>query len=51
MIENLSLPASERYENFLRKYPDVASKVSLKQIASYLGITPEFLSMLRSNRK
>lgn len=48
MIENLSLPARERYENFLKKYPQIAKKVPLKQIASYLGITPEFLSAIRS---
>jgi CRP-like cAMP-binding protein len=48
MIENLSLPARERYENFLKKYPQIAKKVPLKQIASYRGITPEFLSAIRS---
>ncbi|SEJ09621.1 cAMP-binding domain of CRP or a regulatory subunit of cAMP-dependent protein kinases [Cyclobacterium xiamenense] len=48
MIESLSLPAKVRYENFLKKYPQIAKKVPLKQIASYLGITPEFLSAIRS---
>lgn len=51
VIQNLSLTAEERYHNFLEKYPQVAKQVTLKQIASYLGITPEFLSMLRSNQK
>lgn len=51
MIQNLSLPALERYENFIEKYPQLASKVTLKQIASYLGITPEFLSTLRASRQ
>ncbi|WP_114748571.1 Crp/Fnr family transcriptional regulator [Pleomorphovibrio marinus] len=46
-IQNLSLPAKERYHRFLEKYPHIASKVTLKQIASYLGITPEFLSAIR----
>ena len=50
MIQNLSLPALNRYENFLHKYPQIASQVPLKQIASYLGITPEFLSSLRANK-
>lgn len=50
MIENLSLPALHRYENFLLKYPEIASKISLKQIASYLGVTPEFLSSIRAKR-
>ncbi len=48
MIETLSLPAEERYHRFLSKYPQVATQVTQKQIASYLGITPEFLSMLRA---
>lgn len=46
-VENLSMPAGDRYENFLKKYPQFAQRVPLKQIASYLGITPEFLSLLR----
>jgi CRP-like cAMP-binding protein len=50
MIQNLSLPAKERYEQFMAKYPGVAGKVTQKQIASYLGITPEFLSMIRAGR-
>jgi len=47
VIESLSLPAKERYNNFLKKYPHIAKVVTLKQIASYLGITPEFLSAIR----
>lgn len=46
-IENLSSTAEERYHNFLIKFPQVAMKVTQKQIASYLGITPEFLSAIR----
>lgn len=46
-IQNLSLPAKDRYENFIAKYPQIVAKVTQKQIASYLGITPEFLSMIR----
>jgi CRP-like cAMP-binding protein len=50
VIQNLSLPAEERYTDFLRKYPQFVERVTLKQIASYLGITPEFLSVLRKKR-
>lgn len=50
VIQNLSLTATERYNNFLVKYPQVASQVTQKQIASYLGITPEFLSTIRSKK-
>jgi CRP-like cAMP-binding protein len=50
VIQNLSLSAEERYSNFLSKYPQVAKQVTQKQIASYLGITPEFLSAIRAKR-
>lgn len=50
VIENLSLTAEERYDNFLHKYAHIAKAVSQKQIASYLGITPEFLSSIRLNK-
>lgn len=50
VIQNLSLSAEARYEIFVGKYPDVAKKVKQKQIASYLGITPEFLSMIKHNK-
>ena len=50
IIENLSLPALDRYNNFLLKYPHIAQQVTQKQIASYLGITPEFLSAIRKNQ-
>jgi CRP-like cAMP-binding protein len=49
VLQNLSLTAEERYENFLKKYPPIVQKVTQKQIASYLGITPEFLSVIRKN--
>jgi CRP-like cAMP-binding protein len=50
VIQNLSLTAEERYDIFLNKYPQVARQVTQKQIASYLGITPEFLSMIRARK-
>lgn len=50
VIQNLSLSAEERYNGFLTKYPQVANQVTQKQIASYLGITPEFLSTIRGNK-
>lgn len=50
IIENLSLPAAKRYDNFLARYPQIINQVTQKQIASYLGITPEFLSTIRKNK-
>jgi len=50
VIQNLSIAAEERYNNFLGKYPQIAKQVTQKQIASYLGITPEFLSAIRAKK-
>ncbi len=47
VTQNLSLSAEERYMNFVKKYPQFIQRISQKQIASYLGITPEFLSAVR----
>ena len=47
IMENLSLTAEERYHNFVIKYPQIVKQVTQKQIASYLGITPEFLSAIK----
>lgn len=50
IIQNFSATAEERYEFFLQKYPSLEQYVPLKYIASYLGITPEFLSKIRRKR-
>lgn len=47
MTQSLALPALERYERFQQKYPGLENRISQKNIAAYLGITPVFLSMLR----
>jgi CRP-like cAMP-binding protein len=49
IVANLSQPADERYCTFITKYADMEKRLPLKQIASYLGITPESLSRIRSN--
>ena len=50
IIGNLTLSAEERYDRFLDKYPGIVKQVTQKQIASYLGITPEFLSTIRRKK-
>ena len=40
--------AEERYNNLLQKNPDLLQRVSLGLISSYLGITQETLSRIRS---
>ena len=47
LIRNQSLTAKERYKHFLETYPTIVSKITDKQMASYLGIRHEFLSKLK----
>jgi len=48
IIMLLSAPAIERYQHFVETYPDIVQRVPQKLIASYLGITPEALSAVKS---
>jgi len=45
----LGIDAAARYKLFLMREPDIALRVSLTDIASYLGITPQSLSRIRKN--
>lgn len=47
ITSNLSMPAEERYRLFQNQYPKLEQRIAQKHIASYLGITPVFLSMMR----
>jgi len=47
VLQNISSTAEERYIDFINRYPDFFNRVSNVQIASFLGITPEFLSTIR----
>jgi CRP-like cAMP-binding protein len=47
LLQNISIPAQERYLRFLKQYPHLSNRLPNTQIASYLGITPEFLSKIR----
>lgn len=42
--------AKERYNNLLQKQPRIIQRASLGQIASYLGMTQETLSRIRSKK-
>lgn len=50
LLQNISSTAEERYQSFLDIYPHLINRLSQVQIASFLGITPEFLSRLRNRR-
>lgn len=46
-LSSLSLNAEERFLELLERYPTMVQRVPQKVIASYLGMTPEFLSKIR----
>jgi CRP-like cAMP-binding protein len=47
IVQSISYTAEERYLDFIKSYPKLTQRIPQKHIASYLGITPEFLSMIR----
>ncbi len=47
MIDHSTQTAEERYLEFRKKYRDIEQRVPQYMVASYLGITPEFLSSIR----
>ncbi|VAV85760.1 cAMP-binding proteins - catabolite gene activator and regulatory subunit of cAMP-dependent protein kinases [hydrothermal vent metagenome] len=49
VLQNISSTAEERYVDFLKTYPSLFNRISNVQIASYIGVTPEFLSKIRKN--
>ena len=48
IIDNMSLTAEERYNIFCNRYPTLIHHLPQKQIASYIGVTPEFFSRMRA---
>ena len=51
VMDGLSLTASDRYEDFCQRYPTLIECLPQKQIAAYIGVTPEFLSKMRRKVK
>jgi CRP-like cAMP-binding protein len=49
LLQNFSSNAAQRYLDFLEQYTELSSRLPNTQIASYLGITPEFLSKIRKD--
>lgn len=50
IISNLTQTAEERFESFVQKYPLIVQRVPQYALASYLGMTTEFLSRIRNKR-
>ena len=49
LLQNISQNAEQRYNFFVNEYPNLSNRLPNTQVASYLGITPEFLSKIRKN--
>ena len=49
VMQNISVAAEDRYVNFVTQFPSLATRLPNTQIASYLGITSEFLSKIRKD--
>jgi CRP-like cAMP-binding protein len=47
IVDSLSTTAEERYQKFIKTYPELFEQIPQNQIASYLGITPQSLSRIR----
>lgn len=47
ILQNISSTAEERYGVFQKQYPHLMNRLPNTQVASYLGITSEFLSKIR----
>jgi len=48
LIDNLSFTAEARYDKFTKKYKELVHCLPQKQIASYIGVTPEFFSKMKA---
>lgn len=42
--------AEERYQNFIQTMPSIQNRIKLKDVASYLGMTPETLSRIKKTQ-
>lgn len=51
LVRNHSMTAKERYAHFIGTYPTISAKLSNKHLASYLGISHEFLSKIKNADK
>ncbi|MES2479926.1 MAG: Crp/Fnr family transcriptional regulator [Bacteroidota bacterium] len=48
VLDNLELSAKERFAKFCRTYPSLINSLPQKQIAAYIGVTPEFMSKMKA---
>jgi CRP-like cAMP-binding protein len=48
LINNLTFTAEARYDIFTKKFQSILPYLPQKQIASYIGVTPEFFSRMKA---
>lgn len=48
VLDNLELSAKDRFAKFCTTYPSLINTIPQKQIAAYIGVTPEFLSKMKA---
>lgn len=48
LINNLTFTAEARYDMFTRRFHSILPFLPQKQIASYIGVTPEFFSRMKA---
>lgn len=51
ILNNIALNGHERYRQFADNFPEFVRRIPQKFLASYLGMTPVFLSQLQNSRK
>ncbi len=49
LLDNMSLTAQQRYAAFCHHYPMLIEHLPQKLVASYIGVTPEFLSKVKAD--
>ncbi len=49
ILSNFEMQAEERFLFFKKQYPQIEARVPQYALASYLGISPEFLSKIKRN--
>ena len=50
VIAGFMQTAEQRYDDLLAQYPQLGQRIPLRVLASYLNMTPEFLSKIRHNK-
>jgi CRP-like cAMP-binding protein len=48
LFKTIATSATDKYLDFIKRYPSMPQRVAQHYIASYLGISPEFLSKIRT---